>query len=93
MGKERTILQRISDETNMVWPGVTLIELMEDSRLLVENHFGVAEYSQEKMRINTTFGQVIICGSNLDLQRMTKDQLIIRGNIQSVQTVKGCRHE
>jgi len=93
MAKERSFLQKLSDETDVIWPGVTLIELVEDSRILIENHFGVAEYSPVRMRINTTYGQVIIYGRCLDLQRMTKDQLVIRGTVNCIKTVRGNGNE
>ncbi len=61
-----------------------LVELLGNSRLLVENHIGVMAYSQEKIAIRVTFGYLLITGQNMKLAEMQKEQLVIFGQIDGV---------
>lgn len=65
-------------------PGRPIIEIAEDRRILIENHFGVREYGRNKITVNVKFGSVDICGTCLELRQMTKEQLVITGKICSV---------
>ena len=65
-------------------PGVPIVEIAATNRVLIENHFGVSAYSCERVGIKTSYGQVMVCGSGMEILRMTKEQLIISGNIHSV---------
>lgn len=70
-------------------PGRPLIEIIDHSRVLIENHKGVTEYGQHMIRVKVKFGSVCVCGSNLELSRMMKGQLIIVGNVESIQLCRG----
>lgn len=65
-------------------PGQVLVEIAGDDRVLVEHHRGIQEYSPEKIGICVRYGMVQVCGNGLTLQSMTKEQLIISGQIESV---------
>lgn len=65
-------------------PSLPLVEMVGECRVLIENHMGVSAYGQEEIRVKVKFGQIIICGSCMTLSRMTKEQLLITGNIDSV---------
>ena len=65
-------------------PGVPLIEILADQRVLVENHCGVHRYTREQICIQTTLGMIKIDGKKLFLDRMSKDQLTIIGKIDAV---------
>lgn len=67
-----------------VIPGQPIVEIAGDRRVLVENHLGVAAYGSERILVNVSFGCICICGCNLEIMHMTKDQLIIYGRIHSV---------
>ena len=70
-------------------PGVTLVELAGDRRVLIENHGGVTVYGQKEIRIRGSYGMLCVHGTNLELARMTKQQLIITGCIESVSLFRG----
>ena len=70
-------------------PGLPLVELAGDRRVLIEHHKGVTEYGREQIRVKVRFGQICICGSGMELSRMTKGQLIITGRIDSVVLMRG----
>lgn len=87
MGKERYIWERLADEANLSMepiPGQSIVEIAGDRRVLIENHFGVKVYSREQIVVNVKYGQLCVCGCGLELMRMTKEQLVIRGKINGV---------
>lgn len=64
-------------------PRQPVVELIGECRLLVENHKGVAGYSNDRIVINMSYGQLSVCGSKLLLACMTRHQLVITGRIES----------
>mgnify|MGYP002456976651 CR=1 FL=1 len=68
--------------------GQPIVEIAGDRRVLIENHFGVKEYSREKIGVKVKYGLVCVCGCNLELIRMTKEQLIISGRIDAVTLIR-----
>ena len=71
-----------------IHPGFPLIELVGDSRVLIENHCSIIEYGKEKITIRMKFGCVEICGSEMQLSQLTKSQLVISGKITGLQLIR-----
>lgn len=69
-------------------PKEPLIEIAGDRRVLVENHSGVTEYGREKIQIRVRYGQLCVCGGDLEMIRMTRQQLIITGRIDAVNLIR-----
>ena len=69
-------------------PGQPIVEVAGERRVLIENHFGVVQYTQEQICVKVKFGEVSVCGCGLDLTRMTKNQLVITGRIDSISLVR-----
>lgn len=65
-------------------PGTPIIEICDRCRVLIENHRGIVAYGCERVQVKVHYGTVCICGENLKLKRMSKDRLIVTGNIGSV---------
>ena len=87
MEKRRFFLEHIMEQTVLgteAVPGQTIVEIAGDRRVLIENHMGVSAYGRERILVNVKFGSVCICGCNLEMLHMTKEQLIIYGRIDSV---------
>lgn len=84
-------LARAADLQDTPIPGVPLIEIAGDGRVLIENHKGVTQYSKQRICVKVKFGQVCICGQGLRVAKMTKSQLIICGKIESVELFRGCK--
>ena len=94
MDGEKRLSERLAGATDLhdtPIPGVPMIEIAGDGRVLLENHKGVTEYSKTRICVKVKFGQVCICGQGLRLAKMTKSQLIICGKIESVELFRGCR--
>lgn len=62
----------------------TLAELLGDGRLLVERHRGILQYGTEEILVGTTYGALRVCGENLRLCCMSREQLFVAGAIRSV---------
>ena len=70
-------------------PKQPLIELSGDSRVLIERHEGVTQYGRNEICVKVSFGCVHICGCDLELVRMAKEQLVITGTVSSVSLHRG----
>ena len=94
MKKDKLWVERIAEGTDLQdtpIPGLPLIELAGDRRVLMENHGGVTEYGTERICVRVKFGQVCISGEDLCLSKMSKYQLIISGRIASIELYRGCK--
>lgn len=65
-----------------------LVEIIDCNRIILENHKGIIEYSNERICVKVSFGCVKICGQKMELARMYNDQLVILGDIHSISFVK-----
>ena len=68
----------------MIIPDQTLVEIAGQNRVLIENHKVVKVYECNKIHVCVSFGELCICGSGLELARMSKCQLVITGRIDCV---------
>lgn len=87
-------VQRMTDRADLYGeslPGVPVVELAGDRRVLIERHKGVTAYSDEQICVRLSYGYLSICGCNLELTRMTREQLIISGRIDGIQIQRRCR--
>lgn len=62
-------------------PKLTIIGFSE---MLIENYKSILEYEDYYVKINTYIGAVNINGFNLRLKEMTGDDIMVIGNIDSV---------
>lgn len=91
MKRDGMWLQRLAEGADLPsepLPGLPVAELAGDRRLLIENHQGVTEYCRERISVKVKFGQLRVCGAGLELARMTKEQLVICGRIDSVNLIR-----
>ena len=63
---------------------VPLVELVGCERVLIENHIGVLAYSPEMITVKVKYGSLEICGENMMLAEMRREQLVITGVICSI---------
>ena len=83
----KRLLERVTavaDLASRSMPGLPVLELTGENRVLIENHFGVKAYNRDKILVKVSFGCVCVCGCGLEVMRMTKAQLVIRGRIDGV---------
>lgn len=66
-----------------------LTEISGNHRVLIENHNGIIAYSSVSICICTAIGTIRIEGDNLEIKCISKDRVIIAGNICSVGLSQG----
>lgn len=66
-------------------PKITIVGFNE---MIIENYKGILEYEDFYIRINTFIGILNINGFDLNLEKMTDDDIKITGNIESIDIEK-----
>ncbi len=69
-------------DVSMDLPKVTIVG---DLGVLVQNHRGLIQYSPEKIVIGVGKGQIAILGRSLQIEEVSKEDMIVRGTLGSVQ--------
>jgi sporulation protein YqfC len=90
--EKRSILQQVLDSAGLEEegvPGQSVIELLGDSRALIENHRQVVGYDLSQICIRVSFGTVQIFGCNLRLRAITGQKLLITGKIDRIDICRG----
>lgn len=85
-------MERLSTAADLLdepLPGLPLVELAGDRRVLIERHMGVSEYTKERIMVKVKLGHICVCGTNMELSRIMKSQLVIKGTIFSVSIIRG----
>ena len=67
-----------------VMSNVPVIRLIGNKEISVENFTGLVEYTEQKIRLSTQSGMLVIDGIKLRAKSMTAEQIIIRGTILQV---------
>ena len=62
-------------------PKITIVGFDE---MLIENYKGVLEYEEFYIKINTSIGSISVKGFNLELEQITKDDILIKGIIEDI---------
>jgi len=91
MGKSQKIINKLTTASYLQdepIPGLPLVEIVGNCRVLIEHHLGVTEYGRERVMIKVRQGHICVSGSCMELIRMTKSQLVIKGTIFSVSIIK-----
>lgn len=63
----------------------TLVEILGQTRVLVEHHKGILGYGTEEILVGATFGVLRVSGKTLRLCCMSREQLFIAGQIERVE--------
>ena len=67
-----------------VYSNVPNIVLTGFEEMIIENNKGILEYENYFIRVNTLIGIININGINLKLEKMTEDNLKIKGKIEKI---------
>ena len=68
--------------------GALRIIAVGDKSLYMENHRGILEYTQKRLRINAQENDVLIMGENLVLKKMGRKNLVVEGDIKVLEFSK-----
>lgn len=91
---DKHIMERIVSAADLQGepiPGLPLVEIAGDKRVLIEHHCGVTQYGRCRISVRVKFGTIIIAGAGLELVKMTGQQLIVTGKIECVQLERSGR--
>ena len=69
-------------------PGLPVLELAGDRRVLIEGHGGITAYGPERICVRVSYGQVEISGQGMVLTSMSREQLVITGRIDSIRVLR-----
>lgn len=61
------------------------ITVVGDAQVVIENHRGVIEYSRQKVRINTTLGELLVAGAGLVIANILTEQIVIEGKVAKLE--------
>lgn len=92
MEEKKGLLQRLLESGGLeeeTIPGQSVVELLGDNRVLVENHRRIIEYDLTRICLQLNFGTIVIVGCNLRLRAMTGRKLLITGKIQQIELCRG----
>lgn len=78
-------LDKILEIPEEVYTNVPKITITGFSEIILENYKGILEYDEFFASISTHIGIVNINGYNLNLEKMTNDDIKITGKIESIE--------
>ena len=78
-------LDKILEIPEEVYTNVPKITITGFSEIILENYKGILEYEEFFASISTHIGIVNINGYNLNLEKMTNDNIKITGKIESIE--------
>ena len=91
MKEHKSFVERLTtaaDLSSEPIPGVPLVEIAGLNRVYVENHRGVALYTDTEIQVKVKYGRVRFCGSDLSLSCISNEYLTISGKIDAVYLCK-----
>lgn len=82
--KRRHRLNDILEIPKEVYSNIPNFMITGFEEIMIENYKGILEYEDYYIRINTYIGIINIHGFNLKLEKMTEDNIKIKGKIESI---------
>lgn len=70
-------------------PGVPIIEIFGDKRVIIEKHYGVKAYEPNEIFVNVSLGCICVAGNDLSIAWMSKERLVIIGSVSCVSLQSG----
>ena len=86
--KTKNRLENILEMPKEVYTNVPKLTVIGFDEMVIENYKSILEYEEFFVRINTHIGILNINGFNLNLEKMTNDDIKITGTIESVDLEK-----
>ena len=83
MKKKR--LDKLLEIPEEVYSNVPKITIVGFNEIVLENYKGILEYEEFFASISTNIGVININGYNINLEKMTNDDIKITGKIESIE--------
>lgn len=65
--------------------GVPTITMRGKSEIIIESYRGIIEYHNDRIRVLTKVGQLLVVGNNMNIDYYENDEMRISGTIISVE--------
>ena len=91
MKERKNLVQQLAAAADLhdeAVPGLPLIEIVGDKRVLIEQHCGVTEYGCQQITVKVKNGTALVLGNGLQLALMTKEKLVICGQIEGIRLTR-----
>lgn len=88
--KKETLLERASETLDIpgnVVAGLPLMEITGFRNFYIENHKGIKEYGKSEIVVDTNRGPVRIKGDEMEIKMMNDREIVINGQLFSVEFV------
>lgn len=82
--RKRNKLNDILEIPKEVYSNIPNFIITGFEEMIIENYKGILEYEDYYIRINTYIGIINIHGLNLKLEKMTEDNIKIKGKIETI---------
>lgn len=86
--KRKKRFEEILEMPKEVYTNIPKLTVIGFEEMIIENYKSILEYEEYFVRINTHIGILNINGFNLNLEKMTNDDIKITGTIESVDIEK-----
>ena len=86
--KRKNRFEEILEMPKEVYTDLPKLTVVGFEEMIIENYKSILEYEEYFVRINTHIGILNINGFNLNLEKMTNDDIKITGTIESVDLEK-----
>ena len=86
--KRKNRFEDILEMPKEVYTNLPKLTVVGFEEMIIENYKSILEYEEFLVRINTHIGILNINGFNLNLEKMTNDDIKITGTIESVDLEK-----
>lgn len=83
--KKKNKIERMLEIPEEVYSNVPKVTITGFNELIIENYKGIIEYEEFFASISTYIGVININGYNLNLEKMTNDDIKITGKIESIE--------
>ena len=83
--KKMSRFNEILDIPKEIGTNKAKVTILGFEEILIENYNGILEYENYIIKINTHIGTININGTNLEIVKMTTDDIIINGKIDSIE--------
>jgi len=61
------------------------VTVIGQKQLLLENHKGIVEYEDFRIKVNTREGIIQLEGNGMDIKEITSEDIMVSGDIYSIQ--------
>lgn len=82
LARKLTDVFEIPKDVVLDLPRITVVGA---AQVVVENHRGVIEYTRQKVRVNTTLGELLVAGVGLVIANILAERVVIEGKVAKLE--------